>query len=87
MRELITTMTERGQVTVPAEVRRLLGLTPRGKVAFAIEDGQVRILPVELTFEETYSSVEPLSDGDFEEQIRAAKRDHAVGVVRKLETP
>ena len=34
MKELLTTVTKRGQVTVPAEVRRLLGIKPYDKVAF-----------------------------------------------------
>jgi len=34
---------------VPAEVRRLLGLKPRDKVAFAIDDGEVRLVPVTFT--------------------------------------
>ena len=29
MKEITTTLTQRSQVTVPAEVRRLLGLKPR----------------------------------------------------------
>lgn len=76
MYELVTTMTQRGQITVPVEVRRLLGLKPRDKVAFAIEDGTVRLVPVALTFEAAYGSVEP-HDGSFDEQIRAAKQERA----------
>ena len=39
MREITTTLTQRSQVTVPAEVRRLLGLKPRDKVTFTIAEG------------------------------------------------
>lgn len=34
MKELVTTLTQRGQVTVPAEVRGLLGVKPRDRQAF-----------------------------------------------------
>ena len=43
MRELRSTLTSKGQVTIPVEVRRLLGLEPRDKVAFVVDDGQVRV--------------------------------------------
>ena len=39
MKEITTTTTQRNQVTIPVEVRRLLGLKPGDKVAFTIEDG------------------------------------------------
>jgi AbrB family looped-hinge helix DNA binding protein len=44
MREILMTVTSKGQVTIPAEVRRLLGIKKRRKVAFVIEDkGEVRL--------------------------------------------
>lgn len=76
MREHVTTMTERGQVTVPAEVRRLLGLKPRDKVAFTIDDGEVRIKPVEFTVQSAYSSIKAPSGGmGIDHAIREARND------------
>lgn len=44
MKEILMTVTSKGQVTIPAEVRRLLGVQKRRKVAFVIEDrGEVRL--------------------------------------------
>jgi AbrB family looped-hinge helix DNA binding protein len=44
MREILATITGRGQVTVPAEVRRLLGTRRGDKVAFVVDDeGSVRL--------------------------------------------
>ena len=44
MKEIISTITSKGQVTVPAEVRKHLGLSPRDKIAFIIDDvGDVRL--------------------------------------------
>lgn len=78
MKELVTTMTERGQVTVPAEVRRLLGLRPKDKVAFTIDDGVVRIKPVEFTVQSAYRSIKPLVRGlDTEEMICEAMEEWA----------
>lgn len=45
MKELFSTVTTKGQVTIPIEVRRRLGLTAHEKVAFILEDDQVRLAP------------------------------------------
>lgn len=42
---LTTSITTKGQVTIPAEIRRLLGLGPHDRVTFVIVDDQVRIVP------------------------------------------
>jgi AbrB family looped-hinge helix DNA binding protein len=44
MREFISTITSKGQVTIPAEVRNYLGLKTNGKIAFVIdEEGTVKL--------------------------------------------
>lgn len=88
MKELVTTLTQRGQITVPAEVRRLLGLKPRDKVAFAIDAGEVRLVPVAFTAASAYSSIEPMgATNDFDKQIRQAKAERADDTLRTLATP
>ena len=45
MKEITSTVTSRGQVTIPAEVRRRLGIKPHAKVSFVIDDaGTVRLI-------------------------------------------
>ena len=88
MKEIVTTMTQRGQVTVPAEVRRLLGLKPRDKVAFEIEDGEVRITPAAYTLESAFGSVKPLGGKtDFKAISRAARDEKAKADLEKLSRP
>ncbi|HLJ82501.1 MAG TPA: AbrB/MazE/SpoVT family DNA-binding domain-containing protein [Ktedonobacterales bacterium] len=41
MKELLSTITSKGQITIPAEIRDSLGLKQGDKVAFVIEDHQV----------------------------------------------
>lgn len=85
MKELVTTMTQRGQITVPAEIRRLLGLKPHDKVAFAVDDGEVRIVPVAFTAASAFGSIEPVGDADdFEDQIRQVKAERADKTLRAL---
>jgi antitoxin PrlF len=44
MKEIISTITSKGQVTIPAEVRRYLGIKTNDKVAFVIDaEGTVRL--------------------------------------------
>jgi antitoxin PrlF len=38
MKEILSTMTSKGQITVPAEIRKKLGITVGDKLAFVIED-------------------------------------------------
>ena len=45
MEQHVSTLTSKGQVTVPVGVRRLLGIGPQDKVAFVVEAGQVRLIP------------------------------------------
>lgn len=85
MKQIIASITQRGQVTIPAEVQRLLGIKPRDKVTFIIEDSQVRLAPVRFTIETAYGSVKPLNrPEDFDEIARVAKEEHAERVVREM---
>jgi len=47
MKEIISTVTSEGQITIPAEVRERLGLAAGDKLAFVIGDeGQIEVRPV-----------------------------------------
>ena len=41
--ERTSTITSKGQVTIPVEIRRLLGLKPSDRVAFRVIDSRVEI--------------------------------------------
>jgi antitoxin PrlF len=87
MREFITTITQRGQVTIPAEVRKLLGVKPRDKIAFRVDGGTVRLVPVEFTLEQVFGSVTPLQrPEDFDELSRTAKDEKAKQTVREMQS-
>jgi len=87
VREILSTVTQRGQVTIPAEVRRLLGARTGDKVAFRIEGGQVRLAPATMTLEGAYRSVKPVGrPEDFKQIERDAKQEHVDRVLRKLQS-
>lgn len=39
MKEIVATITSKGQVTIPVEVRRYLGLKTKDRISFVIEPG------------------------------------------------
>ncbi len=43
MKEVLASVTTKGQVTIPVEVRKLLGVSAHDKLAFIVEDDQVRL--------------------------------------------
>jgi antitoxin PrlF len=51
--QYISRITTKGQVTIPAEIRRLLGVHAHGRVAFVVEDDQVRLAPALSVTERT----------------------------------
>lgn len=90
MREITASLTTKGQVTVPVEVRRELGLDPGTKVVFVIDGGVVRLQPARFTLETVLGTIEPLpgtTTEDFEAQIQEAMEESAECRVRKLMRP
>jgi AbrB family looped-hinge helix DNA binding protein len=57
MREMETTMTQKGQVTVPAEVRAQLGLKPRDRVRFELTGDAVILRPATSRIARHHASV------------------------------
>ncbi len=41
--QILSTLTSKGQTTVPIEIRRALGLRPRQKIIYQIDGDEVRI--------------------------------------------
>ena len=85
MKDMFSSVSPKGQVTIPAEIRRLLGVGPRDKVAFRVDDGKVRIMPARYNVESLYGSVMPLKrPEDFKELRRRAKEEHTQRVISKM---
>ena len=88
MRERVSTLTRKGQVTIPVEVRRHLGLNPADKVAFVIAgDGKVELRPARHTLESVFGSVPALvgrETVDAEDQIQDAMDGEAERIVGQM---
>lgn len=77
-------VTERGQVTIPSEVRKLLGLKPHDKVVFSLVDGEVVLTRPAFTLESVYRSVPALKRPlDWDEMLEIAQEEVAEQVMRK----
>ena len=85
MKEMLSSVSPKGQVTIPLEIRRLLGVKPRDKVAFKVENGQVQIAPARYTLESVMGSVAPPTrTEDFERLSAEAKEEHLARSMAKL---
>jgi len=58
---LVKAITSKGQITIPLEIRKYLGLKTKDKVVFQVKKGEVRLKPVSMTIETAFASVEPLN--------------------------
>ncbi len=56
----MSTVTTKGQVTIPLAVRQLLGVKPHDQVTFRVSEGRVEILPSRMSLEDAYGAVKPL---------------------------
>ena len=80
-----SSVTTKGQVTIPVEIRRRLGVRPRDKVAWVVEDGKVSVTRSASVTERTAgifkSHERPLSA----EELRAAAEEAiAEDAVRRM---
>lgn len=73
-----STLTTKGQVTIPVELRKRLGLHPGDQVGFVVEDGEVRLVRRERRVEAAFRICKAkvsVTDDDMERAIgsRAGK--------------
>lgn len=87
--ESFSTVTSKGQVTIPLKIRRHLGIDAADKVAFVVsDDGVVVIRPARATVASLYGVVPALpadATQDIDEQIREAMDDDADRLAHEVE--
>lgn len=70
---MFSTLTSKGQLTLPKKVRELLGLKNGDKVGFSIsETGKVEIAPVRTNLKELKGLLKPVSGVVSLEEMREA---------------
>lgn len=88
MREYVATVTSKGQLTLPAAVRRELGIDPGDRVAIVIEDEEsARLRRVEhdvRSVRRLIATPPGLESRDIDEMIEEAMTDHADQMLGRL---
>ncbi len=83
--EYIRRLTTKGQVTVPVEIRRRLGVKPHDQIAFRVTGNRVELQPAIMTLESTFGAVKSRKrPEDFKELRDAAIEEHARKVAGEL---
>ncbi len=79
----VTTLTSKGQVTVPKEVRDKLGLRPHDKIRFSVENGHAVMRKAYPSLQDIVGSLPPLGM-PIEEAIEQAKEERAQRLMAKM---
>ena len=86
MKEFTSSISPKGQVTIPVEIRRLLGVRPKDKVHFQVEDDRILLTSAPITLEAAYGAVRPTHrPEDFRKLTKAAKEAHVKRVLDKMQ--
>jgi antitoxin PrlF len=70
MQEFETSVTEKGQVTIPQEIRRIMGLQPRDKVRFEVDGDVIKISRASSKLLQWFGSVIPRNKPEDFQKIR-----------------
>ena len=84
MREYVSSVSPKGQITLPAEVRRKLGVKPKDKVAMTIDHGQITVTPLGSGIETSYQAVPALPHSLSDQELTdIAWEDHVEDEARE----
>lgn len=81
---MLSTVTSKGQITIPKEIRSLLNIKPNDRVDFVIEGGRAILVPVK-TLRDLRGTVTPQEGSSFAGEREAAKRAVARRVREEME--
>ena len=84
MKEFESSLSPKGQITLPLEVRRRWGLKPKDRIAIHVDEDQVTIAPAQSPLDEMYQSVPALSPPrTWREVTDIAAEEHAQEAARE----
>lgn len=75
MKRYTSSVSPKGQITLPAEVRRRLKLKPKDQVAIEVEGDEIRIKPLVTGLEASYMAVPALKKPMTWKELREAVAD------------
>lgn len=78
MSGFVSSVSPKGQVTIPSDMRRRLGVKPKDKVTFRYEGDGVKIVPVRSALASSFQAVPALDPPrSLEEIFEIARDEHA----------
>jgi len=80
---MLSTVTSKGQITIPKEIRTLLNIRTNDKVDFVVEGNRAVLVPVR-SLRELRGVVPASGTGDFAEERTTAKRAVATRVKEEM---
>ena len=84
MRDFVGSVSPKGQVTIPQEMREKLGIKPRDRVIFSLDEGGLRITSLRSRLDAAYQSVPALDPPRAWGEVTAiAHEEHAQNLVKK----
>lgn len=82
--EYITSVTVKGQVTIPADVRKALKIKPKDRVAFSLAGNEVRLRPIQSPVLSSFGAVKPKNrPEDFPRMRREIEEEIAEEVAKE----
>lgn len=85
MARFVSSVSPKGQITIPLEIRKRFGIKPKDKVAFEVEGDTVKLAPAVFTLETAFGSVTPINRPEnFKELSRQVMEEHAEELVREM---
>ena len=84
--EFHSTVSSKNQVTLPADVRKQLGIKSGSKVAFVVDDTGVHLKPVQRTIADFfgYFPSHPDESDDLKTEIEAGMAEEAERIARDM---
>lgn len=79
--EYVTTVTQKGQVTIPGQIRKALKITSKDRVAWTLVDGEVRLRLIPSWVVSSYGSVKPRARP---EDFQRMRREFEEGVAEEV---
>lgn len=79
MKELLTVVTRKGQVTIPAEIRKSMGLRQGDKVAFRVDEDRVELVPAVSVVDRTMGALKSNEKPLTAKQLRRAGEEAIAG--------
>ncbi|MEJ2032838.1 MAG: AbrB/MazE/SpoVT family DNA-binding domain-containing protein [Deltaproteobacteria bacterium] len=81
---MLAKVTSKGQVTIPNEIRKKLGIGKDDRVDFILEEGRAVLVPVK-TLKDLRGAVETRGEGEFAKERAQAKAALAARVRKEME--